>query len=59
MHGAPVSLWQVARELGHRSTQMIESRYGHPAHVTERQEVVEFIVKPEHGEDRARLASTP
>jgi len=42
-HGAPVSLWQVARELGHRSTQMIESRYGHLARVTERSEVVGFV----------------
>lgn len=41
-HGAPVSLWQVARELGHQSTSMIEKRYGHLAKVTERKEVVEF-----------------
>lgn len=27
--GAPVSIYTVARELGHRSTSMIEDRYGH------------------------------
>lgn len=27
--GRPVSLYTVARELGHRSTEMIEARYGH------------------------------
>jgi len=27
---------------------MIESRYGYLGHVTELQEVVEFIIKPEH-----------
>lgn len=27
--GAPVALYTVARELGHRSTNMIEDRYGH------------------------------
>jgi integrase len=41
-HGAPVSLWQVALELGHQSTAMIEKRYGHLAKVTERKEIVEF-----------------
>lgn len=41
-HGAPVSLWQVSRELGHSSTKQIESRYGHLSRVTDRKEVVEF-----------------
>lgn len=41
-HGAPVHIWQVARELGHQSTQQIESRYGHLARVTERAETVGF-----------------
>ncbi|MCH7857284.1 MAG: tyrosine-type recombinase/integrase [Gemmatimonadetes bacterium] len=52
-HGAPVSVWQVARELGHRSTQMIDDRYGHLARVTERTEVVEFIIRPEHEKESA------
>ena len=28
-HGAPVSLWTVRGEMGHRSTGMIEKVYGH------------------------------
>lgn len=40
--GAPVHMWQVARELGHQSSSMIEDRYGHLARVTERSEVVVF-----------------
>ena len=28
-HGAPVSLWTVRGEVGHSSTQMIETVYGH------------------------------
>ena len=28
-HGAPVSLWTVRGEMGHRSTSMIENVYGH------------------------------
>ncbi len=55
-HGAPVSVWQVARELGHRSTQMIDDRYGHLAHVTERKEVVEFIIRPDHEKESAPTA---
>jgi integrase len=27
--GAPIAMYSVARELGHRSTEMIERRYGH------------------------------
>lgn len=54
-HGAPLSVWQVARELGHRSTQMIGSRYGHLARVTERNEVVEFVNRPEHEPERAEV----
>ena len=46
--GAPVHIWQVARELGHQSSSMIEERYGHLARVTERSEVVEFQAPPPH-----------
>jgi len=42
-HGAPVSIWQVASELGHQSTAMIEKRYGHLATVRDRKAVVEFL----------------
>lgn len=42
--GAPVSVYTVARELGHRSTSMIEDRYGHlhDRSVAGGSEVVEF-----------------
>jgi integrase len=53
--GAPVHIWQVARELGHESTGMIERRYGHLAHVLERSEVVEFRVEKHLEEVRDRL----
>ena len=42
-HVAPVHIWQIASELGHQSTAMIEKRYGHLAKVTDRKEVVEFL----------------
>ena len=57
-HGAPVSLWTVRGEMGHRSTGMIEKVYGHT--ITQRTrvwsdqkealpEVVEFRIE-EHAE---------
>ena len=36
-HGAPVSLWTVRGELGHRSTGMIEKVYGHT--ITQRNQI--------------------
>lgn len=49
--GAPVALYTVAREIGHRSPNMIEDRYGHLHDRTELggKEVVEFRVE-EHAE---------
>ena len=49
--GQPVALYTVARELGHRSPNMIEDRYGHLHDRTELggKEVVEFRVE-EHQE---------
>lgn len=41
-HGQPVSLWTVARELGHSSTSMIERVYAHLAQSRHRADVVEF-----------------
>ena len=45
--GRPVSLYTVAREVGHRSTDMIEARYGHLHDRTEAgsPEIVEFRVE--------------
>ncbi len=49
--GEPIALYTVARELGHRSPDMIEDRYGHLHDRTELggKEVVEFRVE-EHAE---------
>lgn len=46
--GAPVSIYTVARELGHRSTSMIEDRYGHlhDRAVAGGTDVVEFRMEP-------------
>ncbi len=45
--GRPVALYTVARELGHRSLNMIEDRYGHLHDRAEvgGKEVVEFLVQ--------------
>lgn len=45
--GRPVSLYTVSRELAHRSTDMIESRYGHLHDRTEEgcPEIVEFRIE--------------
>ncbi len=52
--GAPVSMYTVARELGHSSTNMIEDRYGHlhDRAVLGGSEVVEFRV--EHHQEALR-----
>lgn len=42
--GAPVHLWTVAREMGHKSTNMIEDRYGHLQDVPHRSEEVAYRV---------------
>ena len=45
--GRPVALYTVARELGHKSTDMLEDRYAHLHDRTEEggTEVVEFRVE--------------
>ena len=58
-HGAPVHIWQVARELGHQSTKQIETRYGHLARVTERTEVVEFRVSGQRPLTKGTGGSSP
>lgn len=49
--GSPVAIYTVARELGHRSPNMIKDRYGHLHDRTELggKEVVEFRVE-EHAD---------
>jgi integrase len=43
--GAPVSVFTVARELGHSSTAMVEQVYSHLGTMRHRAEVVEYRVE--------------
>lgn len=54
-HGAPVSLYTVARELGHRSTEMVERTYAHLGEVRHRSNVVEFRIE----QCKPQIAETP
>ncbi len=38
----PISLWTVAKELGHKTVARVEDTYGHPSHYRPRGEVVEY-----------------
>jgi len=44
-HGAPISPFTVARELGHGGTSLVERVYGHLGTVRHRSEVVEYRVE--------------
>lgn len=44
VNGAPIAAFQVAREVGHTSTSMIEKVYGHLGQVQHRSKVVEYRV---------------
>lgn len=44
-HGAAVAPYTVAKELGYRSTEMVERVYGHLGDVRHRKEVVEYRVE--------------
>ena len=57
--GAPVSVYTVARELGHSSTSMVERIYGHVGEVRHRAEVVEYRVEDFEEKLRDRLAGLP
>ena len=37
-----ISLWTVAKELGHKTVARVEDTYGHPSHYKQRGEVVEY-----------------
>lgn len=53
--GAPVSVWTVAREVGHSGTGMIERVYGHLAEVRHRAAAVEYRVQQHRRVLRGRL----
>jgi integrase len=44
-HGAPISPFTVARELGHGGTALVERVYGHLGTVRHRSEFVEYRVE--------------
>jgi integrase len=48
--GKQISLWTVAKELGHKTVARVEDTYGHPSHYRPRGEVVEYRVKREDEE---------
>ncbi len=53
--GAPLSLWTVAREVGHSGTGMIERVYGHLGEVRHRAATVEYRVSQHRRVLRGRL----
>jgi len=57
--GRPIALYTVARELGHKSTDMLEDRYAHEHDRTEEggTELVEFRVEHHKKELADRLAA--
>ena len=56
-HGAPVSPWTVARELGHSSDEMVVRVYAHLGTMRHRSPAVEFRVEQHHEQLRDRLAA--
>ena len=40
--GKQISLWTLAKELGHKNVSRVEDTYGHPSHYQPRGEVVEY-----------------
>jgi integrase len=53
--GAPVSVYTVAREMGHGGESMVRRVYGHLGHVRHRAEVVEYRVEQHVAKLGARL----
>ncbi|MFQ5790541.1 MAG: tyrosine-type recombinase/integrase [Gemmatimonadota bacterium] len=54
-HGAPISPFTVARELGHGGTSLVERVYGHLGSVRHRSEAVEYRVENHSDTLRERL----
>ncbi len=55
--GAPVSVYTVAKELGHGGDTLVKRVYGHLGHVRHRAEVVEYRVEQHAGVIGERLAA--
>ena len=45
--GKQISLWTVAKELGHKNVSRVEDTHGHPSHYRPRGEVVEYRIEAE------------
>ena len=45
--GKQISLWTVAKELGHKNVSRVEDTYGHPNHYRPRGEMVEYRIGSE------------
>jgi hypothetical protein len=56
-HGAPVSPFTVARELGHGGDTLVKWIYGHLGETRHRAEVVEYRVEQHEERLRDRLAT--
>lgn len=56
-HGEPVSTWTVAREVGHKNTDMIEETYGHLGEIRHRAAVVEYRVEQHRAKLGERLTA--
>jgi integrase len=55
--GAPVSLFTVAKELGHGGETMVRRVYGHLGHVRHRAEAVEYRIEAFEDKLKVRLAA--
>ncbi len=56
-HGAPVSVYTVAKEMGHCGESMVRRVYGHLGAVRHRAEVVEYRVEQHAAKLCDRLAA--
>jgi integrase len=56
-HGAPVSPFTVAKEMGHGGDSLVKRIYGHLGEVRHRSEVVEYRVENHLDVLEARLAT--
>ena len=56
-HSAPVSVYTVAKEMGHGDESMVRRVYGHLGEVRHRAEVVEYRVEQRAANLRHRLAA--
>ena len=56
-HGAPISLYQASREMGHGFEEMVRRGYAHLASVRHRSKVVEFRIEQHENALKDRLGA--